>query len=65
MPGNRLPFVADAMHGDYSLPLNKEPEHSRVQFTNVTQLKQAITKGLGERFAVILAIAQFCQTGKN
>jgi hypothetical protein len=38
-PGNRLAFAADAVHRNDPVTLHKEPQDTRIQFTDVTQLE--------------------------
>src|SRR5256885_9789558 len=56
-----LAFVADAVHRNDPSAFYKEPQHPRVQLADVPQLKKTVIQRLGQRLAVVPAIAQFCQ----
>ena len=53
------------MNGNDAPAFYKEPQHARVQLADVAQLEQSVTQCLGQRFAVILAIAQFFQSRRH
>ena len=60
-----LAFVADAVNGHDATAFHEEPQHARVQLAHVPEFKQAVAKRLGQRLAVILAVAQLRQSGQH
>ncbi len=60
-----LAFAADAMHRDDAATFLEEPKDTRIEFANVPKLKEPAAESLGQRFAVILPVAQLCQAGRD
>jgi hypothetical protein len=55
---NSPALIADAVHGDNAAAMPEKPEEAAVELSPVPELKEAVTQGLGKRFAVILAMPQ-------
>ncbi len=63
--GNGLTFVANAVDGDDSPALHKEPEDAGVEFADVPQFEEAIAQRFRKWRAVVLAMAQFGEPGDD
>lgn len=53
------------MEKDDALAFSEVPDDAGVQLPHMPQFKEPIAKSLRERFAMILSVPEFCQSGSH